>query len=81
MSTVIRREGGGFHLFAKGTAEIMLKKCSFILNNEGHAIPLTSTDQENLMSVVIEPMANDGLRTLCIAYKTYVPGRLFFVEL
>jgi len=31
-------------------------------------------DQEQMVASVIEPMASDGLRTICLAYKDYVPG-------
>lgn len=31
--------------------------------------------QERLINEVIEPMACDGLRTISIAYKDFVPGR------
>ena len=36
----------------------------------------TPRDQEQMVSNVIEPMASDGLRTICVAYKDYVPGQL-----
>ena len=74
MSTVIPREGGGFHLFTKGASEIVLKKCTYILNGDGKPITFTPADQESMVNNVIEPMACDGLRTICIAYKNYVPG-------
>lgn len=31
--------------------------------------------QERLIREVIEPMACDGLRTICIAYRDFVPGK------
>ena len=31
--------------------------------------------QDRLVSEVIEPMACDGLRTISIAYKDFVPGK------
>jgi len=31
-------------------------------------------DQEMMVRTVIEPMASDGLRTICLAYKDYVTG-------
>ena len=37
--------------------------------------PFTARDQEQIVSNVIEPMACDGLRTICIAYKDYVTGK------
>jgi hypothetical protein len=37
-------------------------------------LPFSAADQENLVKNVIEPMASDGLRTICVAYKNYVKG-------
>ena len=34
----------------------------------------TSRDQEQMVANVVEPMASDGLRTICLAFKDYVPG-------
>ena len=34
----------------------------------------TQKDYDRLVSNVIEPMASDGLRTICLAYKDYVHG-------
>ena len=31
--------------------------------------------QDRLVSEVIEPMACDGLRTISVAYKDFVPGK------
>jgi len=71
MSTVIRRKNG-FRLFTKGASEIVLKKCTWMLDGEGVARPFTAVDQEAMVTNVIEPMACDGLRTICIAYKDFV---------
>ena len=75
MSTVIPREGGGYTLFTKGASEIVLKKCTFILGNDGQPQRFTPADQESMVNSVIEPMACDGLRTICVAFKNYVPGK------
>ncbi len=42
------------------------------MDANGNAVPFTSKEQDDLVSNVIEPMASDGLRTICIAYKDYV---------
>ena len=75
MSTVVPREGGGYRLFSKGASEIVLKKCTYILGKDGKPQRFTPADQEAMVNNVIEPMACDGLRTICIAYKDYVPGK------
>lgn len=74
MSTVVPREGGGFRLFTKGASEIVLKKCNFVMGVDSQVNQFTPADQENMVTNVIEPMACDGLRTICIAYKDFVPG-------
>ncbi|KAK9305675.1 hypothetical protein QLX08_003438 [Tetragonisca angustula] len=75
MSTVIPRKGGGFRLFTKGASEIIMKKCAFIYGREGHLEKFTREMQERLVKNVIEPMACDGLRTICVAYRDFVPGK------
>jgi Ca2+ transporting ATPase len=55
----------------KGASEIVLQKCTKILNQYGEIIPLTKDDHNHLLNNVIEPMACDGLRTICIAYKDF----------
>ena len=46
------------------------------MDSRGTVQSFTSRDQEQIVSNVIEPMACDGLRTICIAYKDYVTGKL-----
>ncbi|CAG7820245.1 unnamed protein product [Allacma fusca] len=75
MSTVIPREGGGFRLFTKGASEIIMKKCAWIYSKEGKLERFTKEMQERLVSEVIEPMACEGLRTISIAFKDFVPGK------
>ncbi|XP_014482520.1 PREDICTED: plasma membrane calcium-transporting ATPase 2 isoform X5 [Dinoponera quadriceps] len=75
MSTVIPRRGGGFRLFTKGASEIIMKKCAFIYGREGHLETFTREMQERLVKNVIEPMACNGLRTISIAYRDFVPGK------
>ncbi|KAL1493475.1 hypothetical protein ABEB36_011520 [Hypothenemus hampei] len=75
MSTVIPRREGGFRLFTKGASEIILNKCAFIYGHDGRLEKFTRDMQERLLKQVIEPMACDGLRTICVAYKDFVPGK------
>ncbi|CAG0885916.1 unnamed protein product, partial [Darwinula stevensoni] len=74
MSTVIRRPGGGFRVFTKGASEIVMKKCSFIYGKEGKLETFTKDMQDRVVQTVIEPMASDGLRTISLAYRDFVPG-------
>ncbi|XP_058801583.1 plasma membrane calcium-transporting ATPase 2 isoform X2 [Phymastichus coffea] len=75
MSTVVPREGGGYRLFTKGASEIIMKKCAFIYGRDGNLEKFTRDMQERLVKNVIEPMACDGLRTISIAYRDFVPGK------
>ncbi|XP_076651932.1 plasma membrane calcium-transporting ATPase 3 isoform X6 [Halictus rubicundus] len=75
MSTVVPRKGGGYRLFTKGASEMIMKKCAFIYGREGHLEKFTKEMQERLTKNVIEPMACDGLRTISIAYRDFVPGK------
>lgn len=50
-------------------------RCAFIYGREGHLEKFTKEMQERLVKNVIEPMACDGLRTICIAYRDFVPGK------
>ncbi|CAG9759318.1 unnamed protein product [Ceutorhynchus assimilis] len=75
MSTVIPRQEGGFRLYTKGASEIILNKCAFIYGHDGRLEKFTRDMQERLLKQVIEPMACDGLRTICVAFKEFVPGK------
>ena len=74
MSTVVTLSGPiyGYRVFTKGASEIVLNKCSFIFGEGGQLQRLTPQYQQQLITNIIEPMANDGLRTICIAYKDYI---------
>ncbi|VCW90774.1 unnamed protein product [Gulo gulo] len=71
MSTVIRMPDGGFRLFSKGASEILLKKCTNILNSNGESRGFRPRDRDDMVKKIIEPMACDGLRTICIAYRDF----------
>ncbi|XP_070143692.1 plasma membrane calcium-transporting ATPase 3-like isoform X4 [Drosophila kikkawai] len=49
--------------------------CSFIYGHEGTLEKFTPDMQERLIREVIEPMACDGLRTISVAYRDFVPGK------
>ncbi|CAG7832800.1 unnamed protein product [Allacma fusca] len=75
MSSVIPLpEKRGWRLFCKGASEIIMNKCSWVLLKNGELSQLTSAFQNQIMTQVIEPMAEDALRTITIAYKDFVFG-------
>lgn len=75
MSTAIRKTDtqGGYRLFSKGASEVILRRCSYILGDTGRSEPLSEAQQKLLNRTVIDSMASKGLRTICLAYKDFVP--------
>lgn len=75
MSTIIPLDSGGYRVFTKGASEIILKKCAFTLSDGGKVETFNAQTQDRVVHDVIEPMARDGLRTISIAYRDFVPGK------
>ncbi|XP_066117745.1 plasma membrane calcium-transporting ATPase 4 isoform X5 [Saccopteryx bilineata] len=71
MSTVIQKPSGGFRMYSKGASEIILRKCNRILDKKGEAVPFKNKDRDEMVRTVIEPMACEGLRTICLAYRDF----------
>lgn len=76
MSTAIPRPDGNIRMYTKGASEIVLKKCKSILNRNGDVVPFSTVDYDRLVQTVIEPMACDGLRTICIAYRDFPSNKM-----
>ncbi|XP_077151550.1 plasma membrane calcium-transporting ATPase 4 isoform X2 [Ranitomeya variabilis] len=74
MSTVLSETGGGFRMYSKGASEIILRKCTKILDQGGEVCPFKTRDRDEMVKKVIEPMACDGLRTICLAYRDFPAG-------
>jgi P-type Ca2+ transporter type 2B len=75
MSTIIPIDSGGYRVITKGASEIILKKCSFMLGDGGRVDAFNHAAQDRVVRDVIEPMARDGLRTISLAYRDFVPGK------
>ncbi|XP_077713973.1 plasma membrane calcium-transporting ATPase 2 isoform X6 [Canis aureus] len=71
MSTVIKLPDESFRMYSKGASEIVLKKCCKILNGAGDPRVFRPRDRDEMVKKVIEPMACDGLRTICVAYRDF----------
>ncbi|XP_071351412.1 plasma membrane calcium-transporting ATPase 2-like isoform X3 [Trachinotus anak] len=71
MSTVLKNADGGFRMYSKGASEIVLRKCSRILDVQGQPRVFKPKDRDEMVRKVIEPMACDGLRTICVAYRDF----------
>ncbi|XP_032734217.1 plasma membrane calcium-transporting ATPase 4 isoform X3 [Lontra canadensis] len=74
MSTVIEKPSGGYRMYSKGASEIILRKCNRILDKKGEVMPFKNKDRDEMVRTVIEPMASEGLRTICIAYRDFSDG-------
>ena len=75
MSTVIPLETGGYRIYTKGASEIIISKCAFILKDGGRPEKFSKPAKDRCIKEVIEPMARDGLRTIAIAYRDFVPSK------
>ncbi|XP_013870767.1 plasma membrane calcium-transporting ATPase 1 isoform X2 [Austrofundulus limnaeus] len=71
MSTVLQNADGGFRMYSKGASEIILRKCSRILDAQGQPRIFKPKDRDEMVRKVIEPMACDGLRTICVAFRDF----------
>lgn len=70
MSCVIPLDDGGYRLYAKGASEIILRRCTSFINENGETIELDEEKKEEYLQL-IESMASNGLRTLCMAYRDF----------
>lgn len=71
MSTVIKLPDESFRMYSKGASEIVLKKCCKILTAAGEPRVFRPRDRDEMVKKVIEPMACDGLRTICVGYRDF----------
>uniref|UniRef100_A0A8C6Z9W5 Calcium-transporting ATPase n=1 Tax=Nothoprocta perdicaria TaxID=30464 RepID=A0A8C6Z9W5_NOTPE len=63
MSTVLKNSDGSFRIFSKGQ---LLSYC------EPKAF--RPRDRDDIVKTVIEPMASEGLRTICLAFRDFPAG-------
>ena len=61
--------GGQYRLFCKGASEIVLGLCDKMMAGETGKVKPISDAERRYANECIDRMANEGLRTLCIAYK------------
>jgi Ca2+ transporting ATPase len=72
MATLIKINGENVsRLHVKGASEIVLSKCKYFLNKDGNVVELSKERIDELIKKVVERMASEGLRTLCIAYRDF----------
>ncbi|KAF8370858.1 hypothetical protein PRIPAC_77287, partial [Pristionchus pacificus] len=74
MMTVIQLENGGYRVYAKGASEHILARSTFMLGAGGRLESFGKDQLARMTREVIEPMASDGLRTIGLSYKDFVPA-------
>ena len=72
MTTIHQMEDGKRMAFMKGAPEVVLEKCSYITDGDGHR-PLTGEERAKFLNVN-EEMAQDALRVLGVAYRELPEG-------
>lgn len=68
MSVLVALPEGGKRAFCKGASEIVLGMCDKMLDENGEVVPL-SDKQVQRITKVINDLASEALRTLCLAFK------------
>ena len=73
MSTILKNKyEPGYRVHSKGASEIVLGKCGYYLNEKGLPVKITKAKYDMIISNVVEKMALNGLRTICVAYRDFV---------
>ncbi len=70
--TVITRKGGEQTAYAKGAADVILRKCGFVLTKSG-TVPMTPARQKQILQQT-EALSEQALRVLAFAEKRSVSG-------
>lgn len=72
MSTVVlnknKSASSPYTIYTKGASEVILRRCTNMLSEDGTVAPLPASQTEELMGF-IDTLAEQGLRTLTLAYK------------
>ena len=69
MSTIVKIEEGHYRVYSKGASEMVLSKCKYFLDKDGNVTPMTQDKFDELIKSVVEVMASEALRTICVAYR------------
>ena len=59
-------------MFSKGASEMLLGRCSSHIAEDGSIQQFGPEDLRRIDKEVIQPMASNGLRTICLAYKDFL---------
>lgn len=69
MSTVHKDPKAGYIVATKGAVEVVLSKCTKILDKNGKAVALTKAEKDKVLTVN-KQLSGEALRVLAFAYKT-----------
>lgn len=69
-SVLVQHPSGKLRLYNKGAAEMVLTRCTAMLDASGASVPMTEALKSEMEAVVTD-MASTGLRTLCLAYTDF----------
>eukprot|EP00922_Rhytidocystis_sp_ex-Travisia-forbesii_P001202 GHVS01001690.1.p1 GENE.GHVS01001690.1~~GHVS01001690.1.p1 ORF type:complete len:1084 (-),score=158.98 GHVS01001690.1:635-3787(-) len=73
MSTIVRLDGK-YRVFVKGAAERVLRLCTHRLDAMGNIKRLEPIEMHRIETNVINQLAVQALRTICLAYKDFDPN-------
>lgn len=77
MATIVQcapnreEETSSLKLMVKGASEVILQKCSTMMQNDGQIVELDDDTKKLFVQNVIDVMAASGQRTLCIAFRDF----------
>eukprot|EP01099_Mayorella_cantabrigiensis_P000660 TRINITY_DN1290_c0_g1_i1.p1 TRINITY_DN1290_c0_g1~~TRINITY_DN1290_c0_g1_i1.p1 ORF type:complete len:959 (-),score=237.92 TRINITY_DN1290_c0_g1_i1:216-3092(-) len=69
MSSIVEYDGI-FRMYSKGAPDMMIRRSTSILTEEGRVIELTD-EQRQILLHQVEEMASDGLRTLALCFRDF----------
>jgi len=72
MSTMIPKDDGGFRLYTKGAAEIILARSIRMMDSDGSIVSLDDeSPKRDEFNQYIQTMAEKGLRTFALAFRDF----------
>lgn len=80
MSIVIKLPEGGYRMYTKGASEIVLALCTSEISSTGELTTLTDALKEDINRKVIETFADEGYRTLALAFKDFKDEKIDWKE-
>eukprot|EP00899_Mesostigma_viride_P003413 jgi/Mesvir1/13072/Mv06058-RA.1 len=79
MGVLMQRPDGSQRVHWKGATEIVLSLCDTMVTQTGKVVPLTKETRAGVAKMIDE-MASESLRTLCLAFRDLPQGSPEFVE-